>query len=80
MGSPMFSCPGDFLFGLEHLDWVFPISGLDRRESVPWKAITFKCESAGDIYRLSRKKFFKAFLLFSVQLFATDLSCWQATV
>ncbi len=55
MGSPMFTCPGDFLFGLEPLDEVYLATGHDRSKSL---AITFKCESAGDIYILSKKKLF----------------------
>ena len=55
MGSPMFSCPGDFHFGIEPLDVVYLIAGRYTPKPLPWKAITFKCKSAGDIYRLSKR-------------------------
>ena len=61
MGSPMFSCPGDFHFGIEPLDGVYLIAGRYTPKSLPWKAITFKCESAGDILTIKEEPLFKFF-------------------
>ncbi len=55
MGTPMFTCPGNFHFGIEPLDIVYFTAGRDSPEPMQWKEITFKCETAGDISRLSRK-------------------------
>ncbi len=42
VGYPMFSCPGDFLFGFEYVDKVFLENG-SQEKSDTWEGISFKC-------------------------------------